>query len=81
MIEVKKHGMTIQVGLGTESESPADMTEWPRPPYDRYRIWFKAFGLWTPTVYPGCVYDLAQTLKKSESVESLCAFLISVLAD
>ena len=79
MIEVKKHGMTIQVGLGTESESPAEVTNYPL--YGPYRIWFKAFGMWAPTKYPGCAYDLAETLKKSESVESLCGFLISVLAD
>ena len=78
MIEVKKHGMTIQVGLGTESESPA-VNEFPSS--GPYRVWFKAFGMWAPTVYPGCVHDLATTLKKSESVESLCGFLISVLAD
>lgn len=78
MIEVKKHGMIIQVGLGTESESPAD-NEYPSN--GPYRVWIRAFGTWAPTVYSGCAYDLAQTLKKSESVESLCGFLISVLED
>lgn len=78
MIEVKKHGMTIQVGFGTKSESPA-VTEFPSN--GPYRVWFKAFGMWAPTTYPGCARDLAATLKKSESVESLCGFLISVLED
>lgn len=78
MIEVKKHGMTIQVGLGTESESPA-VTEFPSN--GPYRIWIKAFGVWAPTTWPGHAYDLAKTLRKSESVESLCGFLISVLED
>lgn len=79
MIEVKKHGMTVQVGLGTESESPEEVTRYPL--YGPYKVWIRAFGVWAPTRYPECAHNLALRLKKSESVESLCGFLISVLED
>lgn len=77
MIEVKKHGMTIQVGLGTESESPAEVTNYPL--YGPYRIWFKAFGMWAPTTWPGCAYDLAETLKKLKNEDSLCRYIERIL--
>lgn len=47
MEEVKKHGMTVQVGLGTESESPEEVTRYPL--YGPYKVWIKAFGVWAPT--------------------------------
>lgn len=80
MIEFKKYGMKIQVGLGTPEECPEDRSVRSMlsmaPPY---RIWIAVDGVWAPTIYKGCAYDLAETLKKLRSEDSLCRYIERIL--
>lgn len=77
MIEFKKYGMKIKVGLGTPEECPEDGEELLMTP--PYRVWIAVDGVWAPTTWPGCAYDLAETLKKLRSEGSLCRYIERVL--
>lgn len=77
MIEFKKYGMKIQVGLGTPEECPEDGEELSMTP--PYRIWIAVDGVWAPTTWSGCAYNLAETLKKLKSENSLCRYIERIL--
>lgn len=47
MIEFRKYGMKIKVGLGTPEECPEDGAELSMTP--PYRIWIAVDGVWAPT--------------------------------
>lgn len=77
MIEFKKFGMKIAVGLGEEAVSPVEREEMMMK--SPYRIWIGVDGLWAPTTFSDCAYRLAERLKAFKSEDRICEYIEEIV--
>lgn len=79
MLEVRKFGMKITVGLGSPDLNPVEFLDADMNP--PYRIWIKVDGLWAPTTYRGCSHDLMSMVRRMKTEADLCEFIEKIISD